>query len=426
MRKIFRNARVLDATGAKPFAADVLIENNRIKTIARDLGQIDGAGADEIDADGRTLMPGMVEGHAHITFVGIELPSELGEMPPEDHTIKTAANARLLLDHGFTSAYSAASAKPRIDVAIREAIAEGILVGPRLRAASPEITVTAGLGDERKAHLYRESFGMIGDGPEELRKVCRLCIREGIDNLKINISGDEFATSARAEITPMAEDEIAACVAVGRDFGKRISAHARAAESVKRAVRHGIDVIYHCDFADEEALDMLESVKDRIFVGPAFGLVHNCVKDQAAIGFDPQMAEDLGLYRKFDACVATYHEMRKRGIRVVIGGDYGFAQTPMGMNARDIAHFVDYFGYSPDEAIQCATRIGGELMGMGDELGQVREGWLADLIMVEGDPLADPGLLQHKENILFVMKDGVLYKDARATGGVAQGLIAAQ
>ena len=107
-------------------------------------------------------------------------------------------------------------------------------------------------------------------------------------------------------------------------------------------------------------------------------------------------------------------EMKKRGIRVVIGGDYGFARTPQGQNARDIAHFVRYLGYSPTEALVCATRYGAELMGMGHEAGQVREGFLADLLLVEGDPVADVNMLQNTDRLVAILKGGEPYKLDRA------------
>jgi imidazolonepropionase-like amidohydrolase len=102
--------------------------------------------------------------------------------------------------------------------------------------------------------------------------------------------------------------------------------------------------------------------------------------------------------------------MKKRGIRVVIGGDYGFARTPQGENARDIEHFVRHLGYSPSEALVCATRHGAELMGLGDQAGQVREGFLADLLLVDGDPVADVALLQHKDRLVAILKGGEAYK----------------
>ena len=407
------NAKVWDGEASTPFAATVVITDNRIEHIylaELDIGQLP---PDRIDGSGMTLMPGLVEGHCHPSFTGISMPSELGRLCPEEHILLVAHNLKILLEHGFTSIFEAASAKPLLGVTARNAIDSGLIKGPRMRAASPEITTTAGLGDERKRHIYEESFGLIADGADEMRRVARTCVRDGVDNLKINISGDEFVGHARAEITPLEDEELAALVKVARTFGKKIAAHARSSESVKMAVKHGIDCIYHCDFADEEALDLLESVKDQCFVGPAFGLVHNCTKEGEIAGITPAVCEQLQLYRKFDACCSTYHEMRKRGIRVVIGGDYGFAVTPMGQNARDIDHFVRYFGYEPVAALQCATVIGAQLMGMGEELGKIKEGYLADLLLVRGDPTQDVSLLQNPQNLAMIMKDGQLFKDPR-------------
>lgn len=159
---------------------------------------------------------------------------------------------------------------------------------------------------------------------------------------------------------------------------------------------------------------------------PAFGLVHNSTKEGDAAGITKEVAEELQLFRKFDATCATYHEIRKRGIRVVVGGDYGFAVTPMGQNARDIEHFVRYFGYSPVEALQCATVIGAQLMGLGEELGKVKEGYLADLLLVNGDPTKDVSIVQHRENFAMIMKDGELFKDPRReNSGIGQHIITA-
>ena len=407
-RTLLKNTRVWDGSSAASYPADVLIENDRIRAVATSLGQLEAAGADVLDAKGMTLMPGMVEGHAHITFINGARSTDLGDTPPEEHTLIAARNARLLLDHGFTSAYSAASAKLRIDVVIRNAIEAGDLPGPRLRACGPEITVTGGLGDERQAHQFRDSFAIVADGPAEVTKLARLCVREGVDSIKLNISGDDHTRTGSLPRTVMSDEEIRAGVTVARDFHRMVNAHCRAAESVKRAVRGGVDVIYHCEHADEEALDLLEAAKDRVFVGPAIGLLHAAVHDAppGTINQGIRRGYDLGL----EAASRAYPEMKKRGIRVVIGGDYGFARTPQGENARDIEHFVRHLGYSPVEALVCATRYGAELMGLGDEAGQVREGFLADLLLVDGDPVADVGILQNKNKLIGIWKGGVAYK----------------
>ncbi len=415
------NVRIFDGDGDKTYAGSVVIDGNEISQVAAEPSSLAEPADDVIDGTGLTLMAGLVDGHCHPSFTGVNVPHELGMISPEEHMILTARNARLLLEHGFTSIFEAASAKPLLGVTTRNAIEAGFIAGPRMLACSPEITTTAGLGDERKRYIYQESFGIIADGPDEMRRVARECVRDGVDTLKINISGDEFVTHARGEITPLEEEELAAFMRVARKFGRNVAAHARSSESAIMAVNHGVDCIYHCDFANEEALDKLESVKDSCFVGPAFGLVHNSVKEGDAVGITQDVCNALDLYRKFDACCATYQEMRKRGMRVVIGGDYGFAVTPMGQNARDIQHFVTYFGYSNAEALKCATTVGAELMGMGDRLGKIKVGYLADLLLVHGDPVADVSVLQKRENLAMIMKDGVIYKDPRRPGETGLG-----
>ena len=412
-RTLIRNARVWDGSGAATYPADVLIEGERIRAVATQLGQLEAAGSEVIEANGMTLMPGLVEGHAHITFINAARSTDLGDTPPEEHTLIAARNARLLLDHGFTSAYSAASAKLRIDVVIRNAINAGELPGPRLRACGPEITVTGGLGDERQAHQFRDSFAMVADGPVEVLKLARLCVRENVDSIKLNISGDDHTRTGILPRTVMTEEEIRAGVIAAHDFDRKVNAHCRASESVKRAVRCGVDVIYHCEHADEEALDLLESVKDRVFVGPAIGLLHAAVYE-AAEGTIPKGIQK-GIALGLEAASRAYPEMKRRGIRVVIGGDYGFARTPQGENARDIEHFVNHLGYTPAEALICATRFGAELMGLGGEAGQVREGFLADLLLVDGDPVADVRVLQQKQRLVAILKGGAFHKLDRDT-----------
>lgn len=423
---LITNTQIWDADKGTLFAGAVEIRGNRIMKVHR--GEITASpeSDDIIDGQGMTLMPGMVEGHCHPSFTGISSNPELGRIAPEKHTLLTAANVKLLLEHGFTSIFEAASAKPMIGVTIRDAIDNGLIVGPRMRAASPEVTTTAGLGDERQRHIHEESFGLVADGADEMRRVARECVRDGVDNMKINISGDEFVSHARAEITPLEDDELAAFVSVAHGFGKLVAAHARSSKSVKMAVRHGVDCIYHCDFADEEALDMLESVKDTSFVGPAFGLVHNCTREGEVAGITKEVAESMDLFRKFDSTCEVYHKIRARGIRVVVGGDYGFTITPMGQNARDIEHFVTYFGYSPNEALRCATIVGAQLMGHGGELGEVKEGYLADLLLVDGNPLHDVSIMQRQASFAMIMKNGEIYKDPRSGERGQAGLIAAE
>ncbi len=403
---VIRGASIWDGSGRAPFVGDVLIRGNRIRGVGQGQGRPDGA--ELIDGSGLTLMPGLVEGHAHPTFIGATRNTDMGDIPPEEHLLATMHNARILLDHGFTSAYSAASARLRLDVVIRNEIDAGRIPGPRLKAAGPEITVTGGLGDEDRAHQQRSSFALVADGPDAITQAVRRCAREGVDTIKINISGDDFVPHAPGARTVMTDAECHAAVEAARAFGKRVACHARAGAAIAQALRAGVDIIYHCEMADPELLDQIEARKDRLFVGPAIGLIYNTLHEAEPYGISHEAAVRLGMQRVLDESCRTYAEMRRRGIRVVIGGDYGFAWTPQGSNARDIEHFVKLFGYSPGEALQCATRIGGELMGM--DLGLVREGYLADLLLVDGDPLTDVSILQHAERLVMIMKDGRCHK----------------
>ncbi len=138
-RTLFTNVKVFDGSGSKPFPGEVLVQGNRISKLAKGNNPIAREGATVVDGGGATLMPGLCEGHGHLSFSNFTSAKELGEIPPEEHTLLTARHARIMLDMGFTSVYSAASAKPRLEVAVRDAIHAGRIPGPRLKAASPEI-----------------------------------------------------------------------------------------------------------------------------------------------------------------------------------------------------------------------------------------------------------------------------------------------
>jgi imidazolonepropionase-like amidohydrolase len=210
----------------------------------------------------------------------------------------------------------------------------------------------------------------------------------------------------------MNEAEVAAVAEVARSRGKMMAAHARSAESVKICLRNGVDVIYHATLSDEEALDMLEAQKDRIFVAPAMGIMYATSRGEGAkwgIGKDHPVA--IYFARELEMCIENMKKLRKRGLRILPGGDYGFAWNPIGTNARDMEHFVKLLDYSPLDAITAATKLGGELMGM--DVGQVKKGLLADLLLVDGDPSKDVTLLQDAGNLAGIMKDGVFRKDPR-------------
>jgi imidazolonepropionase-like amidohydrolase len=409
---LFSNIRILDGTGAQPYAGEVLVQGNRIARVARGVRAIPTNGVTVIDAAGATLMPGMTEAHTHFSWNDQPSLNAIQRMPTEEHILWCAHVAKRYLDRGFTSCVGAATAKPRLDVVIRNAINAGQIPGPRYLAASQEITVPGGLGDETLPHLpFPEfSFGAVVSGPEDMRRVVRMFLKYGVDTIKLNLSG-EYIAGIPAELSPMSDGEIAVAASEARMRGKRLAAHARSCESIKQCVRHGIELVYHASFADEEALDMLEAHKDKHFVAPGIAWLINTSYHAAEWGITPERAKTMGYHRELEVAVDSLKKMHKRGIRVLIGGDYGFAWIKHGTNAKDLEYFVKYLGFTPMEALIAATRYGAQVMMRGNELGQVKDGYLADLLLIDGDPVANIAILQDPARILAVMKDGQFYKE---------------
>jgi len=413
-RTVFTGGSVFDATGTDPVPGEVVVDGDRIVEVRS--GWREGHGtARVVNIAGRTIMPGLIESHAHLTF-----PSAVGHIDPsfnppldvsffhhiegmEAELARAERNAAILLDAGFTSAYSAGSLLPMpVEVILRDKIKAGAVRGPRLRAASAE----------RDNHPLRPDGHFVADwqGPDACRQYVVENAAQGFDSVKFLLSNDDVFVEGGSQITQYSWEEAQAAGEQARESGVWLNCHAQSAESVKLAVRAGFRSIYHCTYADEEALDLLESVKDEVFVSPAPGIIYANVHEGAEYGIDRAAAEKMGSVAALEAMTEIYPEIRRRGIRALPGGDYGFPNNPIGRNARDLQLFVDLLGYTPVEALTAATRLGGQLMGMGDELGLLAPGYLADLLVVRGNPAEDVTLLQDAANIEWIVQGGRAYK----------------
>ncbi len=414
---VFSNVRILDGTGEKPYSGEVTVSGNRIKSITRSgsggfgWNSQSNGGSQRIDGRGMTLMPGLIDAHLHLSWNNAPGINPIQMMPVEEHMLNCVYMAKLLLDAGFTAGYGAAAAKPRLDVVIRDAIRSGKVPGPRYTAAGPELTSVGGLGDASLPHIPHEglNLGIVVSGAEDMRRKVRELMKWGVDTIKLNLSGEEI-TGMGAEENQFTDEEVRVACEEAKGRHRRLAAHARSKESIQRCVKFGIDIIYHASFTDEQTLDMLEANKDKHFVAPGLAWLINTARNAAEYGIKPGTPMTEAYERELEHAVESMRQMHKRGIRVLIGGDYGFAWTPHGTNAKDLQYFVEMVGMSPMEAIQAGTKLGGEIMGMGHELGLIKEGYLADMLLVDGDPSTDVRVLQDHKRIVAIMQDGAFHK----------------
>ena len=401
---LFADVMIFDGSGAALFPGEVLVREERIEAVARGDERLPREGALVVEGHGRTLMPGMVEAHGHLTWpTSTERTiNTMKPLPIEQHVLVTAQNARITLEAGFTSVYSAGSLGERIEPALRDMIDGGFLPGPRLRASALEKGAEGVLGVPAGHDPTHQR-----DIPH-LREYVAQKKADGCDTIKFLMSSDDAFQPGGSQTLMYSEEEAQAIGEAAREAGIWLACHAQGAEAVKRALRAGFRAIYHCTYADEEALDLFEARKHTTFTAPAVGLLWARAYEAQDFGIGPAEAAELGALRGIELGQQVIPEMRRRGIRVLPGGDYGFPYNPHGRNARDLEHFVNLFGFSPVEALVAATKQGGELVGW--DVGQVRVGYLADLLLVEGDPTVDVRILQDKHNFAAIMKGGHFFK----------------
>ena len=404
MHQIFTNANLFTATDHNTIThGAVWVEGNRIK-YAGPGDKLPDTPADAIhhDVNGKFIMPGMTETHAHLSFADAS-PFGIGDTNVEAATVTAVRNSRLMLASGFTSAVSFGSTYC-IDVALREAINAGKIIGPRLRAAGRDLGATASNIDSGGG------LSQIADGPWALRQAVRQQRKLGVDIVKIFIDGEAINSQNPPGELSFTDEEVNAVVDEAHRRKMRVACHARSAAAVKQAVRAGVDFIGHANYLDDEAVELLAAKKDEIFVGPAIAWEITYLEKCETIGVTRETVIEQGYEAEIEATVATVAKLRDADIKLVVGGDYGISIAPHGTYAKDLEYFVTYFGMSNAESLICATRNGGLAFEPNGSIGTLEEDSLADLVIVDGNPLEDITILQDHQN-LTVMKDGVLYQN---------------
>ncbi|KAK5637370.1 hypothetical protein RRF57_013082 [Xylaria bambusicola] len=258
---LFKNVNIFDSTGADIYPGDVLVEGEHIQKVGKFEFTPD---ADTLVINGhgkKTLMSGLIDAHTHLSWNDSPTLDGLTSLPVEEHVLHTARSARTYLDCGYTMCFGAASARPRLDLVIKQAIKTGIIPGPRTLSSGQEIATTNG--------AIIPSISKMTDGADGMRQAVQELISSGVDNIKLSMTGDYAHETMGAEETYYTLSETRAAVEEAHNRGKRVCAHARSAASVRLCALTGVDVIYHASFTDAETMDMLEELKDRIFVAPA-------------------------------------------------------------------------------------------------------------------------------------------------------------
>jgi len=400
-RIAIRAAHLIDPTaGRRVDDVVVIVEGDRIAQVGPRLPI--PPGADAIDLGTSTILPGLIDVHTHLSTQGDDYYSDTFRRSPIDAAVRAPTYARRTLEAGFTSVRDVGAAE-YIDVALRTAIDDGTIPGPRMAVATLPLSATGGHGDLNgfSPYLRFEGFSGIADGPDELRKKIRENIKRGADWIKVLAGAGVLSEEESAGAPQYSQEEMNAVVSEAAMWGRRVAAHAHGAEAIKRAARAGVASVEHGGLVDEEGVRIM---KERgTFLVPDIITDVYILEHGAELKLPPKIIEkERSIRGQQDA---NWSRALAAGVKLAFGTDAGV--YPHGENARQFALLVNHLKLAPIDAIRMATTNAADLMGWSGRVGRVAPGFYADLIAVAGDPLADVSEL---ERVRWVMKGGVVYK----------------
>jgi imidazolonepropionase-like amidohydrolase len=401
--KVLRASKVITGTGSEPIDDGVIVvEGNTIREVGPKSGVKLPAGAYELDLGKVTLMPGMIDAHAHILGVRSYSSAETITTPHDLLVLRAAEDCLKLLKAGFTTVRDCGSS---IALSLKRAINSDVIPGPNLYVAGRPLSQTAGHGDEHylpRAEVIKQGV-LLCDGPDDCRRAARETLRDGADLIKVSTSGGVGSEKDNPWDPQFTVEEIKAITYEAHVVGKRVATHAQGAQGIKNAIIGGVDTVEHGFFLDDECIRLM--LEHGIYYVPTFALVEVYKR---AISNPYDMPEYR--LRKQKMCIEAMPRSLmmayKAGVKIATGPDYfGAALREHGDNADELLAMVKY-GMKPMDVIVAATKNGAECIGIQDKVGTLAEGKTADIIALQGDPLQE---IEAVKKVCFVMKGGSVF-----------------
>jgi imidazolonepropionase-like amidohydrolase len=402
--KAIKAGKLIDVTSGKILTNQIiLIDNNKITAVGS--GIEIPANAEIIDLSNATVLPGLIDCHTHITSEPSgDRYSDIFRKTSIDAAIKAHIYAKRTLQAGFTTCRNL-GASDLVDVSLRNAINKGDVEGPRLLVSGFAIGATGGHADltgfsPNLSWSENPDFTGVADGVDEIRKRVRNNVKWGADVIKMMATAGVLSEEESVGAPQYSLEEMKALVDEAHMWGKRVAAHAHGTEGIKRAITAGVNSIEHCTILDDEAITMLK--EKGVYLVPTLYALDYIIETYSKKGFPEHIINKAKSLTK--AKEEGFTKAIKAGVKIAYGTDASV--IPNGWNAKDFFYLVKA-GMTPMQAIQSATVNAADLLDLKTKIGSVTVGKFADIVAVNGDPIADITILEH---ITFVMKDGVVYK----------------